>query len=329
MKFFSHLWKMILISSMVVVVSLSIKNEDDPLSGARQSPIGEIESQHFVPPQKKIPSTGGGGGKIIDGTISTFLTFVALVSWRTTDSETAGFCSGAFLSETVVLTAAHCVDFDQNNHEFSVYRTASIKDVFQMEGDVSRYHVRQIMVHPSYDSSYWVYDVAILMVEHSIGSFHGSGHILLKTEEMEKYEITGTPLRIAGFGRDEPECIPKNGMHHGGGGGGGMISRSESGSYRLREGKVAVLSILDYPELARYFRSETMLLAGGNSFPDGSVVDSCKGDSGGPLYHRYENTTDVLIVGLVSWGIGCGCPRYPGVYTRLSASADWISSLVS
>ena len=43
--------------------------------------------------------------------------------------------------------------------------------------------------------------------------------------------------------------------------------------------------------------------------------DSCQGDSGGPLYDK-EN--DVM-VGIVSWGYGCGNPVYPGVYSRIEA----------
>jgi trypsin len=48
--------------------------------------------------------------------------------------------------------------------------------------------------------------------------------------------------------------------------------------------------------------------------------DSCQGDSGGPLLDTATGTQ----VGIVSFGIGCGDPKFPGVYTRVSAYTNWI-----
>jgi hypothetical protein len=67
-----------------------------------------------------------------------------------------------------------------------------------------------------------------------------------------------------------------------------------------------------------------MLCAG---FTDVGGKDACQGDSGGPLVLRTtDSNNDVVdvIVGIVSWGIGCARAAFPGVYSRVSKGADWI-----
>ncbi|CAG9793542.1 unnamed protein product [Diatraea saccharalis] len=49
--------------------------------------------------------------------------------------------------------------------------------------------------------------------------------------------------------------------------------------------------------------------------------DACQGDSGGPLYF-----SDVL-VGVVSWGEGCGNATFPGASTAVASYTNWIVSI--
>merc|ERR1712029_1074929 len=56
-------------------------------------------------------------------------------------------------------------------------------------------------------------------------------------------------------------------------------------------------------------------------------IDSCQSDSGGPMTLNIDDTEYVM--GVVSWGVGCGRPELPGVYAKVSAQLDWIRSLES
>lgn len=57
--------------------------------------------------------------------------------------------------------------------------------------------------------------------------------------------------------------------------------------------------------------------------------DACYGDSGGPLTTFEQNGIQPILVGLVSFGRGCGRPSSPGVYARITAARDWIRLLTA
>lgn len=60
-------------------------------------------------------------------------------------------------------------------------------------------------------------------------------------------------------------------------------------------------------------------------------IDTCRGDAGSPIVFPIQDDFDnrFYAVGMVSWGIGCGKPGIPGVYTDVSKYRDWIDDLLN
>ena len=56
-------------------------------------------------------------------------------------------------------------------------------------------------------------------------------------------------------------------------------------------------------------------------------VDSCQGDSGGPMTVINPDTNRVELIGIVSFGFGCG--TNPGVYAKVSQKLDFIQYIVN
>lgn len=54
-----------------------------------------------------------------------------------------------------------------------------------------------------------------------------------------------------------------------------------------------------------------------------NIICVLQGDSGGPLMYQMPSGR-WAVVGVVSWGIRCGEPNHPGLYTRVDRYLQWI-----
>ena len=218
---------------------------------------------------------------------------VALASRDRFGGTRAGqFCAGAVIGRSTVLTAAHCLGEETLGAPLGQIRDLKvIAGRGDLLGDEGReIPVRAVRVNPAYDSHTNADDAAVLTL----------------TEPLPASSV----IRTAGSG----DAAYRPGTDAVVYGWGDTTGRGDF-AHALRAARVRVLSDSDcaeaYPDSAEgKYLADSMLCAGEL---DGGR-DACQGDSGGPLVAQGR------VIGLVSWGNGCGRAEGPGVYTRVSGA---------
>ncbi|KAB0401478.1 hypothetical protein E2I00_009263, partial [Balaenoptera physalus] len=188
--------------------------------------------------------------------------------------------------------------------------------IWNLQAYYNRYNVEQIFLSPRYLRSA-SYDIALLKLSSSITYTKYIQPICLMASSSE-FE-NRTDCWVTGWEdiEEDQAALPS--------------------PYTLQEVQVGIINttmcnhLFSLPDFRRDIWGD-MVCAGD---PQGGK-DSCfaglthaapQGDSGGPLTCEMKGLW--YQVGIVSWGVGCGRPNRPGVYTNISAHYKWIRTVLA
>ncbi|XP_032589214.2 uncharacterized protein LOC6586651 isoform X1 [Drosophila mojavensis] len=215
-------------------------------------------------------------------------------------------CGGTLIDAQHIISAAHCIK-SQNGFDLRVRLgewdvNHDVEFFPYIERDVVSVHI-----HPEYYAGTLDNDLAILKLDHPV-DFTKNPHISPACLPDQYSDFTNARCWTTGWGKD---------------------AFGEHGKYQniLKEVDVPILSHHQCEAQLRntrlgysYKLNPGFICAGGEE-----GKDACKGDGGGPLVCERNGVWNV--VGVVSWGIGCGQVNVPGVYVKVSAYLPWIRQI--
>ncbi|NWH70294.1 TMPS9 protease, partial [Piaya cayana] len=210
------------------------------------------------------------------------------------------FCGAAILTEKWLVSAAHCFTEFQDPAMWAAYTgTTSLRG---WDSGAVKMGIARIIPHPSYNADTADYDVAVLELKRPVTFTKYIQPVCLP--DARHHFPASKKCLISGWGYLREDFLVKPEF--------------------LQKATVELLDQTLCSSLYSHVLTDRMMCAG---YLEGKI-DSCQGDSGGPLVCQ-EPSGKFFLAGIVSWGIGCGEARRPGVYTRVTKLRDWILDAIS
>ncbi|XP_071304512.1 acrosin-like [Agelaius tricolor] len=260
-----------------------------------------------VPPPVNIPMTYSYGNvaydygmtRIVGGAGAAVAEWPWLVSIQHPWVPGLGhWCGGSLITADWVLTAAHC--FDKFDNISLLYVLIGATQLSQPGPGAQVRNVKKVVIHRNYKRSDMSNDIALMQLDRPVLC---SSYIQLAC--LAEPTLSVSELRncwIAGWGA--------------------TTARSLDSADHLQQAKVKLID-LQLCNSSDWYAGEVHpynLCAG---YPQGTI-DSCKGDSGGPLMCQDNNAAYWWVIGVTSWGEGCARARQPGVYSSVQHFYEWI-----